>query len=189
MSSPWLTLAAESAFTPASLAETLDGGQAFRWYAQADGIWTGQWGHHVAQLRLGESGRLEGLPLSSDSAATIQALHDYLALDAIAADAETALPRRSDPHIDVAMKAFPGLRILRQPFGETLLGFLCSATKQIVQIKQMLALLADRHGTPLPSTSPLNAPPDVCHITRDKPRRALPTWGQLAALTEDQLRA
>jgi N-glycosylase/DNA lyase len=70
------------------------------------------------------------------------------------------------------MTAFPGLRILRQPFGETLLGFVCSATKQIPQIKQMQALLATRHGRALPDGS-----------------RALPTWTELAAVPEADLRA
>jgi N-glycosylase/DNA lyase len=58
-----------------------------------------------------------------------------------------ALPWRSDPHLAQCLNAFPELRILRQPFGEALLGFLCSATKQIVQIKQMVALLAERYGS------------------------------------------
>ncbi|MES1167043.1 MAG: DNA-binding protein, partial [Pseudomonadota bacterium] len=56
--------------------------------------------------------------------------------------------------------------------GETLLGFLCSATKQIVQIKQMLALLAARHGMEI-----------VAGIHR------LPTWPELARLSEADLRA
>ena len=82
------------------------------------------------------------------------------------------LPWRSDPHLAACLAAFPGLRILRQPFGETLLGFLCSATKQIVQIKQMLALLAERHGAEI-------APGF----------HRLPTWPELAALPETELRA
>ena len=66
--------------------------------------------------------------------------------------------------------AIPGSG-LRQPFGETLLAFLCSATKQIVQIKQMLALVAERHGA-------LIAP----GVHR------LPTWAELATLSEADLR-
>lgn len=179
MSESWLTLEAESAFTPHSLAETLDGGQAFRWNQAADGSWLGQWGQHVARLRLGANGKLESLS-PDDNGITIEALKSYLALDPTTASAEAMLPRRSDAHLDLAMNAFPGLRILRQPFGETLLGFLCSATKQIVQIKQMLALLAERHGSSLP--------PATCHLRDDKRAAALPTWSQLAKLSEEQLR-
>src|SRR6185436_16349569 len=92
------------------------------------------------------------------------------------------LPWRTDAHLAQCIAAFPGLRILRQPFGETLLGFLCSATKQIVQIKQMCALLAERHGTPLPSLpAPNSALPASVH--------RLPTWAQLASVPEKDLRA
>jgi N-glycosylase/DNA lyase len=82
-----------------------------------------------------------------------------------------SLPWRSDAHLAQCIAVYPGLRILRQPFGETLLGFLCSATKQIVQIKQMCGLLAERHGMAI-------AP--GCH--------RLPTWGELAEIPEKQLR-
>ncbi len=75
------------------------------------------------------------------------------------------LPWRSDPHLARCLEEFTGLRLLRQPFGETLLGFLCSATKQIVQIKQMVRLLAERFG-------PI----------------ALPSWERLARVPEADLR-
>lgn len=83
-----------------------------------------------------------------------------------------ALPWRSDFHLARCLTDFPGLRILRQPFGETLLGFLCSATKQIVQIKQMVALLAERHGAPIGGGF-----------------HRLPTWSEIATVPEAELRA
>ena len=69
------------------------------------------------------------------------------------------------------MERFPSLRILGQPHAETLLGFLCSATKQIVQIKEMLALLRDRFGV---SISDLH--------------KSLPTWETLGKIDEFSLR-
>jgi N-glycosylase/DNA lyase len=60
-----------------------------------------------------------------------------------------------------------------------LLGFLCSATKQIVQIKQMVALLAERHGSPIRVAEGPGAPP----------QHALPTWAQLATIPEAELRS
>ena len=57
------------------------------------------------------------------------------------------LPWRSDPHLKMAIGAFPGLRILCQPVEETLLAFLCSATKRITQIKQMCQLLSRNAGS------------------------------------------
>lgn len=176
---PWLSLAAKSGFTPASLAETLDGGQAFRWHRQTDDSWLGQWGRHACLVRLTEDNALEYQPLTDGTDDAV--LRDYLALDRSAEQAATKLPTLSDPHLAKAVQAFPNLHILRQPFGETLLGFLCSATKQIVQIKRMLALLAEHHGSPLPA---------VCHLIDDKlPLHALPTWEQLAAVSEEELRA
>jgi N-glycosylase/DNA lyase len=82
------------------------------------------------------------------------ALPHYLGFTPAQTEAIDQLPWRSDPHLARCLNAFPGLRILHQPLGETLLAFLCSATKQIVQIKQMLALLAEHHGPKNLSHSP-----------------------------------
>lgn len=161
-------------FTRDVLAETLDGGQAFRWNRLPDGAFEGGWGPHHVRVRLArEGGALEfSAPTYASPEATGAALRDYLA--GPAAD-EDALPWRSDAHLAACLAAWPGLRILRQPFGETLLGFVCSATKQIVQIKRMLELLALRHGRP-PASG-------------DTGWRRLPTWEELALVSETQLRA
>ena len=111
-------------------------------WRQTDDIWTGQWLDHVVQIRTGrDSLEWRGLPGTNEIV-----LRHYLALGTDWAALTDSLPSRSDAHLARCIAAFPELRILRQPFGETLLGFLCSATKQIVQIKQMCALLAERHG-------------------------------------------
>jgi len=159
--------------TPAVLAEWIDGGQAFRWQARPDRSLEGGWLHHHVRLRLHPSdSTLEfSAPATTDLTATADALHTYLA--GPPAD-EDLLPWRSDPSLAVALAAYPGLRILRQPFGETLLGFVCSATKQIPQIKQMLALVASRHGS---------------HAAPESEWRALPTWAELASVSEEELRA
>ena len=177
--SEWQPLPGNWSPSPAVLAETLDGGQSFRWHG-SDEVWTGLWSDHRVQLRL--NGQLlewraaNGAP--GDAAA---ALTRYLALDRDWTALTDSLPWRSDPHLAQCLAAFPGLRLLRQPFGETLLGFLCSATKQIVQIKQMVALLAERHGLPVSSLSTLN--PQLSTSSR------LPTWAELAAIPEKDLRA
>jgi N-glycosylase/DNA lyase len=159
--------------TPAVLAELIDGGQAFRWNSRPEGSFEGGWLHHHVRLRLGPADNAIEFttPLHADPAPTAPALHAYLA--GPPAD-EDLLPWRSDARLAAALAACPGLRILRQPFGETLLGFVCSATKQIPQIKQMLALLAARHGSPAAPGSEW---------------RALPSWTELAAVSEEQLRA
>ncbi len=170
--------------TAGVLAETLDGGQAFRWRRQADDTWLGVWGEHIAHLRLDAHQRLEWSAPAELAAATGPALARYLGADRDFAALTDTLPWRSDPHLARCVASFPGLRILRQPFGETLLGFLCSATKQIVQIKQMVALLAERHGAPLVST--LSTPnPQLSTL----PLHRLPTWAELAQIPEPDLRA
>jgi N-glycosylase/DNA lyase len=164
------------------LAETLDGGQAFRWHRQPDDSWLGHFGNSLVRLSLDASGTLHWSAPAPLADRTLAALTRYLDLDRDPRVLADTLPWRSDAHLATALAAFPGLRILRQPFGETLLGFLCSATKQIVQIKQMLALLAARHGTPLLPLSALDS-------QLSAPHRRLPTWPELAAIPEADLRA
>lgn len=184
---PWRPLPHTRGVSATVLAETLDGGQSFRWHAHPDGVWQGTWSNHIARLRLGSappsggpssSANVSSAPIVEWSAptflapATAPALARYLATDRDWSALADTLPHRSDAHLAACLNAFPGLRLLRQPFDETLLGFLCSATKQIVQIKQMLALLAERHGTEI-----------FPGVNR------LPTWPELAAIPESELRA
>ncbi len=172
--SAWQPLPASWTPTARVLRETLDGGQAFRWTHSADGLWHGVFGGHVVRLRHTVKDRVEWCTpaaLARNTAATAAALLHYLDLDRAADALADSLPWRSDPHLARCRSEFPGLRILRQPFGETLLCFLCSATKQIVQIKQMVALLAKHHGA---------------EITAGVFR--LPSWAELAAVPEPELR-
>ena len=176
-----------------ALAETLDGGQCFRWRQAADGAWHGVSGRVAARL----------YPRSSDilgadlHAGTADDLLGHLADDLDWHALADTLPWRTDPHLARCIAAFPGLRILRQPFGEALLAFLCSATKQIVQIKQMVALLAARHGRSLTPTHPRSSAGRVAARAssqdpapdEDEAPRALPTWDALAAVPEKELRA
>lgn len=171
----WQPLAGLGTMTSAVLAETVDGGQAFRWLREPDGTWRGQWGEQVIRLRQEDTRVLWSTPTDRATGAHA-ALQRYFRLDDNFDALVDALPWRTDAHLAACRQAFPGLRILRQPFGETLLGFLCSATKQIVQIKQMMALLAERHGAPL-------------GIAVDgQPLHRLPTWPELADTPEAELR-
>src|SRR6478609_7426264 len=175
---PWTEWSPYAGWNPSAeiLAETLDGGQSFAWYRTDDGggvpspreVWTGRWLNHVAQLRR-HDGRLEW---RTPPGTTVADLRHYLGEATDWTLLNDTLPWRSDAHLATCLAAYPGLRILRQPFGETLLGFLCSATKQIVQIKQMTALLAERHGTAL-SLSALSSQPSAL------PTHRLPSWAEL----------
>ncbi|MGA3006498.1 MAG: DNA glycosylase [Opitutaceae bacterium] len=171
---------------PTLLAEILDGGQAFGWHPAAESsaaggqIWRGGWAGYVAELGLNDGRLLWRAPRAIDPSVG-PALHDYFAADCDWKALADSLPWRSDAHLARCLAAFPGLRILRQPLGETLLHFLCSATKQIVQIKQMSALLAQRHGQPRFQLSTFHSPLSTsCH--------RLPTWAELAEVSEAELR-
>lgn len=170
MPTGWTSL--ELSLNPAVLTEVLDGGQTFRWRCKEAGVWQGIWNEHHVHLRPGPDGRLEWRPAGGERPSTHRALHDYLVLDTDFTALADTLPWRSDAHLARCLQAFPGLRLPRQPFGETLLCFLCSATKQIVQIKEMVALLAARHGRELSAGV-----------------HALPTWEELAKIPELELRA
>ncbi|MBC2604864.1 DNA glycosylase [Pelagicoccus albus] len=168
---PWKTLDILQPFSEQSLSETLNGGQAFRWnYSKKDEYWLGVWGQNVARLRLTEkdciqfSHPIDHLGCETELARYLRAKFDWdLAIN--------NLPWRSDPHLEAAISAFTGLRILKQPFGEAVLCFLCSATKQIPQIKVMCERMALRFGNEL--TAGIHA---------------LPTWNQLATASETELR-
>jgi N-glycosylase/DNA lyase len=169
--SGWQPLPGDWSPSAAVLAETLDGGQAFRWRRDPQGVWTGVWSELVVQLRTA-GGQPEWRAPAGLAAQAVDSLTRYLPLDEAWLSRTDALPWRGDPHLADCVRAFPGLRLLRQPFGETLLGFLCSATKQIVQIRQMVALVADRHGAEIVPGF-----------------RRLPRWDEIAGVPEADLRA
>jgi len=151
------------------LAEVLDGGQSFRWRREAEG-WVGVFGRGVAQLRPHARGvewrQPEGMPDLGE------ALGRYLDAEGEQAALAERLPWRSDAFLREAMERFPGLRILRQEPEEALLAFLCSSNKQIVQIRRMVAALAESLGE--------EVAPGYC---------ALPSWERLARAGEAELRA
>jgi N-glycosylase/DNA lyase len=155
----------------AVLAEVLDGGQAFRWVHTQDGLWQGVWSDCVARLKPVDGGGLAWSAPQSLAGVVAQKLPAYLGSEVNFTRLADGLPWRSDAHLARCLEAFRGLRLLRQPLGETLLAFLCSSTKQIVQIRQMVELLARRHGREI-------APGF----------HRLPTWTELAAVSEEDLR-
>ena len=144
---PWRPLRLKSDVPAALLAEQLDGGQAFRWARQSDGVWVGVFGRTVARLRAGGPALEWSAPEGCADAEV--ALGHYLDAEGRQARIADDLPWRSDPVLQAAMAANPGLRILRQDPHDTLIGFLCSSNKRIPQIRTMVAALAREFGEPL----------------------------------------
>lgn len=152
---PWHGLPEAGRWNPDGLRETLLGGQAFRWNEMADGRFSGIFNRHLVECRLaspgdGDNGSLEWRALTVPGAPDPTAdISSYFGADIDWSARMDRLPWRSDPELASAIRAFPGLRILQQPFWETLLAFLCSSNKQILQIRQMCEALARSFGTPL----------------------------------------
>jgi N-glycosylase/DNA lyase len=114
------------------LAATLECGQAFRWVRQPDGSFAGVVNGQSRRVR--QMGRaLEG-----------DVDPHYFALDLDLRQIVATFP--DDEPLQHAVQAHWGLRILRQDPWETLASFIASSTKQIVQIRQIVALLAERLG-------------------------------------------
>jgi N-glycosylase/DNA lyase len=125
------------------LAATLDSGQAFRWRKYGSG-WTGVIGKHWVRLTQTRDGiRAETAVPQKDW----QWLRDYLQTEVTLGVILATFPE--DEPMQTAVAACCGLRILRQDPWECLASFILSSTKQIVQIRQIIALLCERYGEPL----------------------------------------
>lgn len=167
----WERLPGPHPFSAESLRETLLGGQAFRWFSYApEAAYIGVWEQRVAALRLGGDGLLEFAAVNG--ALGPREVRAYLALERHEAWARM-LPISSDPVVARLARHWMGVVILRQPAWETLLGFICSANKQIPHIRGMLEALARQFGTAIAGT----------------PFHSLPGYEALAAATEAELRA
>lgn len=135
MKGKWHTLGKNDTITCHGLEESLRGGQSFSWSVLGENHWGGAIGHVRVDLRW-----MEGLVeyrSFGDSSVNKTDLTNYLWMDPSYGEAIDSLPWRSDPVLHQAMKAFPGLRILRQPLDETLFVFLLSSAKSIPQIKNL----------------------------------------------------
>jgi N-glycosylase/DNA lyase len=82
-----------------------------------------------------------------------------------------------DEPLRAAVAACRGLRLLRQDPWECLASFILSSTKQIVQIRQVIALICERYGNPIavpPGQAPVFAfpsPARLAHATEAELRR------------------
>jgi N-glycosylase/DNA lyase len=187
------------------LAATLDSGQSFRWHPCNDS-WIGVIGQRWVRLTQRRDGiRAETAGLAADW----QWLREYLQtetdLDAVLKTFPDDAPMRD------AVAACRGLRVLRQDPWECLASFILSSTKQIVQIRQIVALLCERFGEPIIPVQvgravPCPPPDEVSTLIQQpshgahgvtRPTRlvaegeiySFPTAERLAITTEAELRA
>ena len=153
------------------LTATLASGQVFNW-EQTESGWTGvisgRW------VRLSET--VTGL-----HAQTVEPQSDWTWLTTflqtdVALAATLATFPTDDEHLQAAVQACRGLRLLRQDPWECLASFILSSTKQIVQIRQIVRLLSERYG-------------QRAQTTGDMAPHAFPSAEVIASLSEADLRA
>lgn len=102
-------------------------GQTFRWKRQEDGSWLGNVdGHAVRAVREGDD-----LCLYGAQEADAAYWRKYFDADS---DYEKLLSCVMDEHLRTAMDACPGIRVLDQPFYESLCSFIISANNNIPRI-------------------------------------------------------
>jgi N-glycosylase/DNA lyase len=129
------------------LAATLDSGQVFRWQKQNDS-WTGVIGKNFTRLTQTDGGILAETSTGIDD---LNWLRDFLQ---IGTDLDAVLKTFPDDEpMNCAVASCRGLRLLRQDPWECLASFILSSTKQIVQIRQIIALLCERFGEPCSGVS------------------------------------
>ncbi len=153
------------------LAATLTCGQAFRWQAR-DRSWAGVIGTHWVRLHSDPSSITAH---TAEPVANWDWLTHYLQLELDLSEVVRSFP--DDGPMRAAVAACRGLRLLRQDPWECLASFILSSTKQIVQIRQIIALLGERYGQPL-AVAPAWPPAFT-----------FPSPARLARATEAELRA
>ena len=144
-------------FEPEDFRETLDGGQAFTWNrseSDTDGEpeYIGFFSSCAARLKLDRTGRVwASFPASLNPGDSMRSLEEYFDLATDYARIREELESTGDKHIVRALNRYPTLRILRQNPEETIVSFICSSSKRIVQIKQCVKLLAEKLGDAIDS--------------------------------------
>jgi N-glycosylase/DNA lyase len=164
------------------LAATLDSGQVFRWRPQ-NGSWTGVSGRRWVRLAQLENGIL------AETAPPVKNwnwLSDFLQVEIELESILKTFP--DDEPMRNAVTACRGLRVLRQDPWECLASFILSSTKQIVQIRQIVALLCEQFGEPinLCSVEPVAR---LDSATGQTLQFAFPSPEKIARVTEAELRA
>jgi len=186
------------------LAATLDSGQVFRWQPERGRLaresqlsphaggppalqdsWVGVVGKHWVRLTQTDDG------IRAETAMPVKNWDWLRGFLQTGVDWDAVLESfPDDAPMRAAVEACHGLRVLRQDPWECLASFILSSTKQIVQIRQIIALLCEQFGEPLCSGG-LRRPLDdqLQPAVTDRRYNSFPSPEKIAGLTETQLRA
>ncbi len=160
-----------------NLAETLESGQAFRWNRRGE-AWQGVVARRWVELIVSGDPLTESGGLLTARTAVPQAewkwLAEYLRIEEDIHGVIGSFP--ADLALGEAVAACRGLRLLRQDPWECLASFICSSTKQIVQIREIIRLLSRQFGSRVPASNELGE------------THSFPGAEVIAAATETRLR-
>ncbi|MBQ3394156.1 MAG: DNA-3-methyladenine glycosylase 2 family protein [Oscillospiraceae bacterium] len=126
------------------LAATFDCGQCFRWRESGDGSFTGFIGS-IPCRTWKEGDELNVCPLSGDDPEILaREAYRYFALDMDYNAINRKLAR--DPVMKEAIEYSGGIRVLDQPFFETLISFIISQNNNIPRIRKIIESLCEKYG-------------------------------------------
>jgi N-glycosylase/DNA lyase len=151
--------------TEYNLEATLTSGQAFRWNRVAKG-WVGIVRGRRVQLESAPDGILARAECEGGD---WRWLEDYLQVQVPLREVLASFP--ADEHLGAAMRACAGLRLLRQEPWECLASFILSSTKQIVQIREIVEMVCQRFGPPLPMGGHAFPPPERVALATERELR------------------
>ncbi len=127
------------------LDSTFNCGQCFRWNASGSG-WQGFAGEYPCFIQFVEKDLyVQCLVPVEDMSAFADFMLSYLGLDMDYAALKQQFSQ--DPVMKTAIEYAPGIRVLNQPFFETLLTFIISRNNNIPRIKKIVDAMAATYGT------------------------------------------
>lgn len=125
---------------PFDLQQTLDGGQAFRWYEDRDGAFRGPLGTRIVTIRRDNGTVSVEFNADQDQDHVRRDIEDYLVTKTDVDKLRAALANEPSFGSDIA--EMPLIRVMRQDPWECLVSFICSQNSNIPRIKQMVAAVA-----------------------------------------------
>ena len=127
------------------LAQTFNCGQCFRW-DEKDGVWQGFAGNYPCKVWFsGNNLNVECLLKVNDMDSFREYMWHYLGLDMDYSQLKGQFAQ--DEVMKAAIEYAPGIRVLNQPFFETLITFIISRNNNIPRIKKIVDAMAVTYGT------------------------------------------
>ena len=147
--------------TAFSLPQCLCCGQTFRWKPKDSGFFGIALGRAVYAEQNGQRLTLHGVPrrAAADFARYFDLERDYAAIQ------QSYI---NDPFLTEGIRYAQGLRVLRQPYFETLISFIISANNNVGRISRIVETLCERYGEPVTGGFDFPRPERLAALTTDE---------------------